>query len=158
MRGEIWGRQHRTQPARGSRLRSLPDSLAVFPLPQRSVLRRHLTPSLFLHSLVDSTPDLCCYLQTFFLFLFFPPTPASLFFLEWIALKPANNYCRFCILSVLRPSERRCHESFNSFWTQLGRELDFSPSPFWVFFFFAPRKTCRFSFTAKRSQCRVSRV
>lgn len=78
MRGEIWGRQHRTQPARGSRLRSLPDSLALFPLPRRSVLRRHFAPSLFLNSLVDSTPDLCCCLQTFFLYLFFP-LPVSLF-------------------------------------------------------------------------------
>ncbi|XP_029815247.1 pituitary adenylate cyclase-activating polypeptide [Manacus vitellinus] len=86
VRAEIWGRQHRTQPARGSRLRSLPGSLALFPL-LRSFLRRHIAPSLFLPSLVDPTPDLCCYLQTFFPLSFF--APSSFCFSFWSELLAA---------------------------------------------------------------------
>lgn len=137
----------------------LPPGLARS-LPQRSVLRRHLTPSLFLHSLVDSTPDLCCYLQTFFLYFFSPLL--SLFFLFGVDCPKTSKQLTTaaCASSASRRSFAHRRGNVTRVLTPFGRNLgdsSISPPPHFGSLFFPP-KTCRFSFAAKRSQCRVSRV
>lgn len=110
-----------------SRARSLSS-----PFPLRSFLRRHRAPSLFLPSLADSTPDLSCYLQTFFplYFYFFSPfSPLSLFLFGADYPKTSKQLTAAFASSSSRGSFAHRRGDATSVLTPFGRHLGDSSIP-----------------------------